>query len=284
MPLILTDPGILIPNDPRSLDFWERVAKWGTDSRIKLGPSVFSLVLDHFTEFGYPANHDFIPHDIRIDANRILHKLLSNLAVGDDQSQDLMDFHPPYLGPDDWGIALAMDCIECAAHPVAGVAVPEGTWKQDVDAVRIVGSDDPISVVCEPGALTIVERIGSKIKKENALRDHFSGTGICIFGGKQQGDIVEKITREICPRELEWHETEPDKRIREISRKIKGKSSESWIVIVVTGFISHSESGNVKKECRNRNLPLIEVRFPSGIFDTLAEMASKDSDSKSLKP
>lgn len=276
MTLVLADAGLLVPDDLQDYDFWVRLAGWGVDNRIQLGPSVFDLCIEFFNDHGYPASFDFIPVEIRMDANRVLQKLITRVYLPASPGGHLDEFVPAYQGLETFGIALMMDVMDAIDAPVDGIA-HYNAWEQATTSVECKACGISLDLVCDPNHPTQADIHASAECATQESRSFFRDKSVLIFGAKRSELVVSELKRTCEPAELTWYETEPKKHIRDIERKLSRRTAGQDIVVMVTGFISHSESGSVKSNCASVGLDLLEVERPNEIPGALEEFFKSKS-------
>lgn len=261
--VMLTDPAILVPSDPNrpSMEFWIQLSKWATDHRLHIASGVFELATTYYAKWGYPQSSDIFPQEVKMECHRAVLSLLQRIAPPS-EVQELVSLHPSYSGKEEFGQAIEFDISEAGHNCVDAIACSDAVWASDnsIDAqcLDLCNPAISIEIMHQPRAQLACE-------VSNELKAAAKKTTLLIFGGKEDQSRLSEI-KQLCGfADVRWFESEPDKHIRDIDSKLAGRTSNDTLVVLVTGFISHSESGKVKKGCTNQEAPLVETRYPRGI-------------------
>ncbi|MCH8611895.1 DUF2325 domain-containing protein [Arsenicicoccus dermatophilus] len=271
---ILTDPALLIPKDSddgqeanNQMDFWVSLAGWAVDNRLRVSENVFDLATNFYNEHGYPHAWSIFPREVKNECQRAVSSLLQRV-IPPCSTQEIVHLDPPYDDQREFGEALELDIGAVGKETVLAIACAERTWTT-LPSVAVQCTDLGSPTV----TIELLRAPNESLPSEEGehLKSETKGKTLLIFGAKIDSSKLDKIKR-ICDfKDIRWFESEPEKHIRDIDKKISGRRGSNTIVVLVTGFISHAESEEVERACRSNEIPLRQTRYPGKILHVVRE-------------
>lgn len=279
---LLLDPHIIVIADEQyenrpmesKHSYWDRIIRWSTDNRVRLGPESHALISGHFSEFGYPANEidPALPHIAR-ECSTAVNRLLSRVMEPNIDSREIF-FTPKYLGSANSELALKFDLTSFHAGVIAGIASVESHWDVLANENCTLRLTPP-----PPSELELCFCPGAFLQSEQSekLRNILSKKILTIVGGKRNNNVINEIfTKYRIPKKnIHWIESEKAKPPRNIDGKWSQSDPEKHIILCVTGRIGHAGFYALKSEADKNDIPFIYEESQSRIVDRVGAYSSE---------
>lgn len=280
--MVLIDPGVLLLPDQRTnaayIEYFKRVASWGSDGRIRIGYASHRLLIDHFGKHGYPNdNAPSCPPTYPREALRTLMGLLSRPATSRpatsvSHERKAPDVRPKYVRDPDAERAIALDLSAEWPTPPLGLASDECHWTPR--APTRVELDPPppafVHLIWEAGAEFPEERTR---KATRWLRDRH----ITIVGGLKTPRTIDKLVESygVDRSHIRWIESEPGSEPRlDALRSMRSHIDVMCCILGCKGQVGlgHAGSEKARRIARNLGVPSCHVKRPSEVPDALCSL------------
>jgi hypothetical protein len=258
-PHILCDPSLLIPPDGDEPDisaaFWVRLIDWSRDRRLRLGPMTYDLVSAQYSERNWQAfDPPACPSELGRPGRRAIYQLLSRVLMVDEPAAVVL----PTLSPSHQDTlveeAIGNDCAVLNRASLVGIASEEASWSP---ADKVVSFDPP-----PPETLPLLTVPDQEVATEvdHRVADFFAGRRLTIVGGRISPQVVAVLDQRFGISDARWIEADGQKRLQ--LETLEGVRADRDIVVCVTGYIAHADSGKVQMTCRSRSVEayLVERR------------------------
>lgn len=249
-------------DDARLREYWPLLIAWEGDRRTFLGQETWCAIMDRFGKEGYPRCGPYPARDTWRAINALLTRVREPVRV----CVSAMGCEPTYKGPAFLGEALLRDCLASVDRTVLGVGSARSSWSDGwvgvPECVTVRGDDAmTLEVAFSPNAV---------FAGEAAIRTRLllSGKRVRVVGGKRAAAIEERLADglEVV---VDWLECEKGK--SPDFGRLRGLSATRDLVVIITGFIGHSESGKAEGLAVRAECPVLHVETPQGVLGALVE-------------